>query len=147
MTASVDGLIGRFALRSANRHTRRGFLGRVGGATAALATAGMVVGADDALAVCSGTTITCSKLYGAGHNYCSENTCTDGSWTVPPSSCDAVSNCGSNYTRWRDCCATSTCGCHTVDGWPSCCSGCIYNGGVQCTSAHDRVRCRYWGCV
>lgn len=143
MSEAIDRLIDRAAVRSANRFSRRSFVGRVAGATTALATAGLAIKVPSAMAVCPGTTITCNNLY--GFNHCSENTCYDGSWVVPPGSCDAVQQCGGRYTRWRDCCAPSSCGCHTAYGWPSCCSSCIYNGGG--CNGYPVVRCRFWTCA
>lgn len=142
MTQTVDSAVERAAVFSANRHTRKGFFGRVAALTTALATAGLTLDPDPALAVCPGTTVTCNTLY--GFNHCSANTCTDGSWVVPPGNCDSVSNCGPLFTRWRDCCAD--CGCHTAYGSPSCCSSCIYATGGNC-SPSSKVRCRFWGCA
>ena len=153
MTEGIDRAVSGAAIRAANGFTRRSLFGRVAGATAALTTAGLAFEASPALALCPGNSITCNTLYGGNHNFCSENTCNDGSWNVPPGNCDAVASCGSKWTRWRDCCVRpSDCGCHHPSGYPSCCNDCIYrtNGttpGGSCSSAYSKVRCRHWGCV
>jgi hypothetical protein len=146
MTQAIDRAVRGAAIKSANQHTRRSFFGRVAGATGALAAGGLTFEATSAESLCSGKTVTCNTLW--GHNYCPTSTCTDGSWTVPAGTCDSIGSCGSGNTRWRDCCVTG-CACHTVSGYPSCCSDCIYNlngtGGLPCALG-SKVRCRYWAC-
>lgn len=142
----VDRVIHRAAVWSANRHTRRGFLGRIGAATAGLATAGVVVAPREAHAMCAGGTVTCYQLWGV--NGCQSHWCDDGSWCVPPSHCDAFASCGSRYTRWRDCCIRKTdcTDCRYVGntGRYTCCSNCIY--GNSCDPTNWTVRCRYHSC-
>jgi len=135
MIKRVDDAIYRAGVRTANVTTRRGFLARVGGAGAALATGGLLAVPQGAQAVCANTTVTCNEYY--GFNGCASNLCEDGSWCVS-GGCDNIYSAG---TRWRDCCSNS-CGCRTVAGKPSCCSGCIY--GIACADENGwRVVCRY----
>jgi hypothetical protein len=142
VTNAIDVFVDKAAIKAANHFTRRSFIGRVAGATTAVATAGLAVDVPDAMAVCSGMSVTCNVLY--GFNHCSENTCYDGSWVVPPGHCDHVSQCGSHRTRWRDCCAPPSCTSHWVSGYRSCHYNCIYNGGG--CNGYPRVRCRFWAC-
>lgn len=136
MKNRVDDTIYHAGVRAANGSTRRGFLGRIGLAGAALGTGGLVAIPQDAHALCSGSTVTCNEYY--GFNGCASNLCEDGSWCVPPGHCDNIYGGG---TRWRDCCSNS-CGCRSVAGKPSCCNGCIY--GNSCSSANGwKVVCRY----
>ncbi|HWT91516.1 MAG TPA: twin-arginine translocation signal domain-containing protein [Solirubrobacteraceae bacterium] len=136
MTDRIDRAVYRAGVRRANGSTRRGFLARVGAAGAALGTGGMIAFPGNAHALCAGTTVTCNEYY--GFNGCASNLCEDGSWCVGAGHCDNVYSGG---TRWRDCCSNS-CGCQTVAGKPSCCSGCIY--GNSCSAANGwKVVCRY----
>jgi hypothetical protein len=147
VTYAIDRAVRDAAIRSANQHTRRGFLGRVAAMSGALVAGGAALQADPAFALCSGNSVTCNTLW--GNNYCPSSTCEDGAWTVPAGNCDAIGVCGSGNTRWRDCCITG-CSCHTVSGYPSCCNDCIYilngTGGGPCASG-SKVRCRYWACA
>lgn len=138
MTSKIDRAVLNASVRAANGTTRRGFLGRVGVAGAALGTAGILVAPPpDAKALCAGSTVTCNELY--GFNGCASNLCEDGSWCVGSGHCDNIYSGG---TRWRDCCIRKTdCSCHQAAGKPTCCEDCIY--GESCSATSWRVRCRY----
>lgn len=137
MTSRIDRAVYGAGVRAANGSTRRGFLGRVGAAGAALGTGGMLAWAPQrAGATCAGTTVTCNELY--GFNGCASNLCEDGSWCVS-GGCDNIYSGG---TRWRDCCMRKTeCSCHSAAGKPTCCSDCIH--GKSCDANRWTVRCRY----
>lgn len=140
MTDRIDEALKQRAVRVANRHTRRGFLARVGAGAAALSTGGLVAHTSTAQAVCSGQSTTCYQLYGV--NGCRSSHCEDGSWCVS-SGCDNIESCG--RTRWRDCCVPrSGCACANAGSGVTCCNGCVY--GDSCSSATHVVRCRYHTC-
>lgn len=129
MTERIDRLIRGAAIRSANRHTRRSFLGRVGTVSASIATVGLAVDVGGAVAdepLCAGQSITCLKLIGT--NGCPDGSCWDGGWAVPYNHCDAISYCGTQHTCWFDCCKRkSVCSCTHPQGYPSCCNDCVWN--------------------
>jgi hypothetical protein len=143
MTAKIDRAIHNSAVRAANRFSRRGFLGRVGTATAALGTGGMVAWVPTAEALCSGESVTCATLW--GNNSCPSGTCDDGSWCVG-SGCDWLQqNCNGGMTKWSDCCIRkSECSCHTASGYPTCCNDCVW--GQVCNKTDYTVRCRRHSC-
>lgn len=152
MTEGLDRFIGEAGIRTANRLSRRSFIGRVGATSVGLATAGLVVGVDSAEALCAGESITCRQL--TGNNGCASGDCYDGGWTVPNNSCDAATQCGSNTTTWHDCCKRrSVCGCSYPQGLPSCCNDCVWNNQYQgapwCGDGSQTqwvVRCRWYSC-
>jgi hypothetical protein len=143
MTKSIDNAVRRAGIRLSHGSTRRGFLGRIGVATAALGTGGMVAWVPTAGALCSGESVTCNSYHGS--NNCPGNTCDDGSWCVG-SGCDWLQeNCNGGATKWSDCCRqNSQCTCQTVAGAPSCCNQCIH--GQTCSPTSYKVVCRRHSC-
>lgn len=144
MVSPLDAASERASRRLASRHSRRSFLGGLGGA--GLAVVGTSVwGTAEAQANacgCGGSAATCNDYW--GNNSCPPWTCECGFWDL----CGGTTSpCGGStpIKRWRDCCDGQCNDYRCYGGAPSCCNNKIYSGGCG-TLNQTKIRCRYWTC-
>jgi hypothetical protein len=156
----MDGIVGQWTMRAANRYSRRGFMARagavMGGVVAAPVLRDAMFPGKGRIRACAsehnqsqpGESIMCYTLNGNDSCVSGQTGC--GCWTTCPQQrgVKCTSSSGQQYyISFYDCSRpASSCGCstnHPRDPWgntDSCCNYCEW------IATGYKVQCRYYGC-
>jgi hypothetical protein len=139
---SIDEISEKIARRTANRFSRRSFIGRVG-TTIAVAGAGSLgihVPMAAAAGCCGCAHCGFSSVCTEGGGSCPSGTCQCGSWYI----CQNCQPGAPTLKKFTDCCSACGGGCFCgADGYPHC----FYNPPYGACGGYSKVRCRTIDCT